>query len=60
MVGQGFETKDLGPMMKEAGNVDDWEMIGRNPRVHMSGDRSFLKIRYMGIEQTTNKGASEG
>ncbi|KAK3558821.1 hypothetical protein QTP86_028741 [Hemibagrus guttatus] len=44
MIGRGFESKDIGPMMREAGQLRDW-MPTLNPKVEISKDRMLPHFR---------------
>ncbi|KAK3511759.1 hypothetical protein QTP70_021782 [Hemibagrus guttatus] len=50
MIGQGFESKDIRPMMREAGQLRDW-VPTLNSKVEISKDRRYLKINITVVEQ---------
>ncbi|KAI5609483.1 hypothetical protein C0J50_9477 [Silurus asotus] len=50
MIGRNFESKDLGPMVRQAQEVKRWNQT-HNSKVVVSGTGKYLKIREEGTEQ---------
>lgn len=50
MVNQGYDTQDLGPMVKEALLIQHWD-AKENPLINISYDRQFIKIEFHGGDQ---------
>lgn len=49
MVAKDFESRDLGPMVKQAREVREWKPI-RNPYLHNSPDGKYTRISVMAVD----------
>lgn len=45
MVNQGYETQELGPMIQEALQVQQWKTTD-NPLINLSKDDQFIRIEF--------------